>query len=277
MKECKKWDKFIDLAREWKKLWNMKLTIRSIIIDALGTVAKGLVQGREYLEIRERVETIQTCIIEIDQNTEKSPGDLKILVTLTLVRNHQLTLVWKKSKKKKKRTNNNNNHSTKCYMPGEWDTQNYPALWDTSILPNPCQKNIRCNNLEINLENKNNLLNSRLSRSSGPLNENRRKWKERQVLRLCQKSNIYIYIYIYIYVCVCVCVCVEHKGDSFTDCNWCVRNDSQRLEKGTRSVGNQRTSSDQQNYNIIEISQKKSPGYLRRLAISQTPGKDHQL
>ena len=38
----------------------MKVTVIAIVIDALGIVTKGLVQGLEDLEIRGRVETIQT-------------------------------------------------------------------------------------------------------------------------------------------------------------------------------------------------------------------------
>ena len=38
-------------------------------------------------------------IVEISQNTEKNPGDLrKLAVTQTSVRNHRLTLVWKTPK-----------------------------------------------------------------------------------------------------------------------------------------------------------------------------------
>ncbi len=51
------------------------------------------------------------------------------------------------------------------------------------------------------------------------------------------------------------------------------------LIKGLEDLGNHRTSGDHPNYCIIEISQntEKSPGDLRRLAVSQTPVKDHQL
>ena len=52
-----------DLARELKKLWNMKVTVIPVVIWALGTVPKGLVQGLEDLEIRVRVETIQTTAL----------------------------------------------------------------------------------------------------------------------------------------------------------------------------------------------------------------------
>ena len=59
IKESEKKDKYLDLARELKKLWNMKVTIVSIVIGALGTVTKGLLKGLEDLEVSGRVETIQ--------------------------------------------------------------------------------------------------------------------------------------------------------------------------------------------------------------------------
>ena len=59
MKECEKKDKYLDLARELKKPWNIKVTIISIVIGAFGTVTKGLLKGLEYLEVGGRVETIQ--------------------------------------------------------------------------------------------------------------------------------------------------------------------------------------------------------------------------
>ena len=44
LKECEKRDKYLDLARELKKLWNMKVTVIPIVIGAFGTVTK---VGRE--------------------------------------------------------------------------------------------------------------------------------------------------------------------------------------------------------------------------------------
>ena len=40
LKESEKKDKFLDFVRELKKLWNMKVTVTSIVIDALGKVTK---------------------------------------------------------------------------------------------------------------------------------------------------------------------------------------------------------------------------------------------
>ena len=63
MKESEKKDKYLDLARELKKPWNMKVTMIPVISGALGTVTKGLVQGLEDLEIKGRMETIQTTAL----------------------------------------------------------------------------------------------------------------------------------------------------------------------------------------------------------------------
>ena len=63
LKESKKKDKYLDLARELKKLWNLKETIVPIVIGALGTITKGLLKGLEDLEFGGRVETIQTTAL----------------------------------------------------------------------------------------------------------------------------------------------------------------------------------------------------------------------
>ena len=63
LKECERRDKYLDLARELKKLWNMQVTIISIVIGAFGTVTKGLLKGLEDLEVGGRVETIQTTTL----------------------------------------------------------------------------------------------------------------------------------------------------------------------------------------------------------------------
>ena len=56
-------NKYLDLARELKKLWNMQVTIIPIIIVAFGTVNKGLLKGLEDLEVGGRVEIIQTTAL----------------------------------------------------------------------------------------------------------------------------------------------------------------------------------------------------------------------
>ena len=58
LKECEKKDKYLNFARELKKLWNMKVTIIPIMIGAFGTGTKGLVKGLEDMEVGGREETI---------------------------------------------------------------------------------------------------------------------------------------------------------------------------------------------------------------------------
>ena len=60
LKESEKKDKYLNLARELKKLWNMKVTIVTIVTGALGTITKGLLKGLGDLEVDGQVETIQT-------------------------------------------------------------------------------------------------------------------------------------------------------------------------------------------------------------------------
>ena len=59
LKEYEKKDKYLDLARELKKLWNMKVTIVPIVIGVFGTITKGLLKGLEDSEVGGRAETIQ--------------------------------------------------------------------------------------------------------------------------------------------------------------------------------------------------------------------------
>ena len=93
LKECEKRDNYLNLARELKRLWNMKVTIVPIVIGAFGTINEGLLKGQDDLEVCERVETIHYWE---RPSTEKGPGDLrKHAVTQTPVKNYQLILRWK--------------------------------------------------------------------------------------------------------------------------------------------------------------------------------------
>ena len=58
IKESEKKDKYQDLARELKILWSIKVMLISIVIDALGTISKGLQKGLVDLEIKGQMEII---------------------------------------------------------------------------------------------------------------------------------------------------------------------------------------------------------------------------
>ena len=63
LKECETKDKYLDLARDLKKLWNMKVTIIPIVFGAVVTVTKRLFKRLEDLEVWGRKENskLQHC------------------------------------------------------------------------------------------------------------------------------------------------------------------------------------------------------------------------
>ena len=99
-------DTYLDLARELKMLWNMKVMIGPIVIGALGIVTKRLEQGLENLEIIGRVETIQTTTLlrsaRILRRVLETWGDCRTNLSEKLSANVGV-------KNSQKRTNNDNN------------------------------------------------------------------------------------------------------------------------------------------------------------------------
>ena len=62
IKEKEKIDKFLDLARELKKPWNMKVTAIPIVVGAPRMVPKGLKRRLRELEISGSIPTIKTLL-----------------------------------------------------------------------------------------------------------------------------------------------------------------------------------------------------------------------
>ena len=72
---------------------------------------------------------------------------------------------------------------------------------------------------------------------------------------------------------------MEHEDDNYTNCDWCFQYSNQMILKGTGGLRGWRNSRDHSNYTIIENDQntEKSPWDMRRLAVTRTPMKNHQL
>ena len=96
--KSEKRDQYRDLAKELKKLWNMKMMVIPIVIGILDTVTKGMVLGLEDLEIKGQVKTIETKALL--RSARKPRRELRRL-SETPMENHQLTLVWKTLKRVK--------------------------------------------------------------------------------------------------------------------------------------------------------------------------------
>ena len=69
----------------------------------------------------------------------------------------------------------------------------------------------------------------------------------------------------------------EHVGDNNTNSSWCTWNSLQRMGKQIGTVGKQMKNKDYTDYSIDEINKntEKSPGGLKRLAVTQTRVKAH--
>ena len=90
LKEREKKDKDLDVARELKKLWNMKVTIVPIVIGAFGTISKGLLKVLDDLEVDGPVETIQTtALLRTARILRRVPETWVDLLSL------KLKLLWK--------------------------------------------------------------------------------------------------------------------------------------------------------------------------------------
>ena len=100
LKESEKKDKYLDIARELKELWNMKVAIVPILISAIGTITKGLLKGLEYSEVGRRVEIIQmTALLRTARILTRVLEIWGELLLLKLQwKNHQLILMWKTPK-----------------------------------------------------------------------------------------------------------------------------------------------------------------------------------
>ena len=75
IKENENRDKYLDLSRALRKLWNISVTVIPKILGALGTIPKDLVKELEELEIGGEAETTQTTAL-LRSKTEKTSGDL---------------------------------------------------------------------------------------------------------------------------------------------------------------------------------------------------------
>ena len=123
LKESEKKDKCLDLARELKKPWNMRVTVKPIVIDALGTVTKRLVEGLKDLEIRGRVETIETAAWLMLARILR-----RVLETCCHSNSSGKSSANAGVKNSKKNNNNNNNNNYQLLRSGKiWHKVNFQA------------------------------------------------------------------------------------------------------------------------------------------------------
>ena len=92
--------------------------------------------------------------------------------------------------------------------------------------------------------------------------KNKRKQKDWQILGSCQRAE----------------QPVEHEGDRDINCSWYAGNSPQRFGKMTGGIKNQKNQEHTDRITAkISYNTQESPPDLKRLTVTQTPVKDHQL
>ena len=142
--------------------------------------------------------------------------------------------------------------------PKEWDTQTPLGIWDTNGSPNLSQTTRSYNNQQKNKRTYKIVDFAVMADHGVKLKESEKRDKYLALAREQKK---------------------KHESEDNTNCNWCSWYSHQRISTRNEKLGNKRTSGDHPNYYIIENSQntEKSPGDLRRLVVTQTPVRNHQL
>ena len=94
LKECKKRSKYMDLAREFKKLWNMEVKVMACNWRARYSHRKINKEIEGLGNKRKSEDHPNNSIIKISQNTKESSGDLGRLAVIQIsVESHYLLLV----------------------------------------------------------------------------------------------------------------------------------------------------------------------------------------
>ena len=72
---------------------------------------------------------------------------------------------------------------------------------------------------------------------------------------------------------------MEHENNDCATCDWCIRHNNKRIIKRPGGLRSWRTGTDYPDDSIAKNGQnpETSPGDLRRLAVTQTPVKNHPL
>ena len=72
--------KYLDLARELRKIWNMRGIVKPVVIGMLWTVFKNWERSLRVRNQKMNRDNPNYSFVEISENSEKSPGDLRKLV-----------------------------------------------------------------------------------------------------------------------------------------------------------------------------------------------------
>ena len=113
IKENEKGEKYLDFAKELRKLWNMSVTVILTVVGTLSTVLNSLRRGLEVLEILGKIETIQTTALSRSARIlRKVLETCRDLLSLRLL-SKNISKRWREKHTRNNNNNNNNNNLQK--------------------------------------------------------------------------------------------------------------------------------------------------------------------
>ena len=62
-KEVEKIEKYLDLARELKKVWNMKVTVVPLVVEPLDTPTQALEKRLKTIGVKTKITELQTAVL----------------------------------------------------------------------------------------------------------------------------------------------------------------------------------------------------------------------
>ena len=115
-KEVEKIEKYLNLARELKEMWNTKATVVIFVVAALGTPAKALEKRLKTIGIETKLTELQkTVLIQISRILRKVLEVRVVLLTPCLKNETYLLVETNMRPYNNNNNNNNNNNSNKNY------------------------------------------------------------------------------------------------------------------------------------------------------------------
>ena len=114
-KEVEKIEKYLNLARELKEMWNTKATVVIFVVAALGTPAKALEKRLKTIGIETKLTEVQkTVLIQISRILRKVL-EVRVVLLTPCLKNETYLLVETNMRPYNNNNNNNNNNSNKNY------------------------------------------------------------------------------------------------------------------------------------------------------------------
>ena len=115
-KEVEKIEKYLNLARELKEMWNTKATVVIFVVAALGTPAKALEKRLKTIGIETKLTELQKTVLTQISRILRKVLEVRVVLLTPCLKNETYLLVETNMRPyNNNNNNNNNNNSNKNY------------------------------------------------------------------------------------------------------------------------------------------------------------------